>query len=87
MVQEQCFALVYGGDGERKCKALTMPCDGFNKACKFYKTRKQYTEDYEMCMRRIAELPSDVQTRIAHNLYNDLMPWSEYIPEEKKYEC
>ena len=39
---ERCYFAKEGLKGDYNCSALIDPCEGFNPACKFYKTKEQY---------------------------------------------
>ena len=53
---ERCYFAKEGLKGDYNCSALIDPCEGFNPACKFYKTKEQYITQRDKAIDRCREI-------------------------------
>lgn len=49
---ERCYFAKEGFKGDYNCSAITDQCEGFNPACKFYKTKEQYINQRDKAIDR-----------------------------------
>ena len=52
---ERCYFAKEGFKGDYNCSAITDACEGFNPACKFYKTKEQYITQRDKAIDRCRE--------------------------------
>ena len=53
---ERCYFAKEGFKGDYNCSAITDACEGFNPACKFYKTKEQYITQRDKAIDRCREI-------------------------------
>lgn len=82
-MDEHCFALKEGRNGNKVCICLEKPqCPGY-PVCAFYKPIWKYDQDRERANIRLRSLPMDQQIHIAETYYEGRTPWLEKPSENE----